>query len=107
VSPTLATWGCSIAKNLIKAGNDIFVWDINMDTRKPLKRKASAAESHDTVKKCQLVVLSVPGLPEIDDMQKGRNSVLAKPRRLPSIYTIPTFCIALFIDVGLRCVKKT
>ena len=51
-----------------------------MDARQPLKRKASAAEPHDTVKKCQLVILSVPGLPEIDDMQKGRNSVLAKPR---------------------------
>ena len=103
----MATWGCSIAKNLIKAGNDIFVWDINMDSRKPLKRKASAAETYDTVKKCQLVFLSVPRLPKIDDMRKSRNSVLVKIRRLPSIYTIPTFCIALFIDVGLRCVKKT
>ncbi len=72
--------GCGIAKNLIKAGNDIFVWDINMDTRKPLKRKASVAEPHGTVKKCQLVVLSVPGLPEIDAMPKGRKSVLTKPR---------------------------
>ena len=62
--------GCGIAKNLIKAGND----------RKPLKRKASVAEPHGTVKKCQLVVLSVPGLPEIDAMPKGRKSVLTKPR---------------------------
>ncbi len=51
-----------------------------MDTRKPLKRKAGVAEPHGTVKKCQLVVLSVPGLPGIDAMPKGRKSVLTKPR---------------------------
>ena len=65
---------------MIKAGNDIFVWDINMDTRKPLKRKASVAEPYGTVKKCQLVVLSVPGLLENDAMPKGRKSVLTKLR---------------------------
>ena len=51
-----------------------------MDARKLLKRKVSVTEPHARVKKCQLVVLSVRGLPEIAAMQKGRNSVLAKPR---------------------------
>ena len=50
-----------------------------MDTGKPLKRNVNVAEPHGTVKKCQLVVLSVPGLPEIDAMLKGRKSVLTEP----------------------------
>ncbi len=77
----LGNMGRGIVKNLIKAGNDVFVWDINEETRASYARTANISEPHDMARKCQLIIFVVPGSPEIDGMLKGKNSMLAIPRR--------------------------
>ena len=86
----LGNMGRGITKNLIKAGNDVFVWDISEDARKPYKQTATIAEPNEMAQKCQLIIFVVPGSPEIDALLKGKNSMLASPRRGLVMYDFTT-----------------
>ena len=86
----LGNMGRGIAKNLIKVGNDVFVWDIEAVARKPYERTATVAEPHEMARKCQMIIFVVPGSPEIDSMLKGKYSMLASPRRGMAMYDFTT-----------------
>lgn len=86
----LGNMGRGIAKNLIKAGHDVFVWDIAEEARRPYSEQATIAEPPAMARKCSLVIFVVPGSPEIDAMLKGRNSMLASPRRGLVLYDFTT-----------------
>ncbi len=86
----LGNMGRGIAKNLIKAGHDVFVWDISEETREPYTGKATIAKPAVMARKCSIVIFVVPGSPEIDAMLKGKNSMLANPRRGLVLYDFTT-----------------
>ncbi len=86
----LGNMGRGIAKNLIKAGHDVFVWDISEEAREPYAGSATIAEPANMARRCSIVIFVVPGSPEIDAMLKGKNSMLANPRRGLVLYDFTT-----------------
>lgn len=102
----LGNMGRGIVKNLIKAGNDVFVWDLNEETRASYARIANISEPHDMARKCQLIIFVVPGSPEIDGMLKGKNSMLANPRRGLVLYDFTTSDPVYTKKLARRAAKK-
>ena len=72
----LGNMGRGIAKNLVKAGNEVFVWDSSEAAREPFEDSATVAQPQDMAARCAMVIFVVPGSPEIDGMLSGRNSML-------------------------------
>lgn len=102
----LGNMGRGIAKNLIKAGNDVYVWDIAEAAREPHAKTATIAEPGEMARKCQMIIFVVPGSPEIDAMLKGRNSMLAKPRRGLVLYDFTTSDPTYTKKLARRAAKK-
>lgn len=86
----LGNMGRGIANNLIKAGNDVFVWDIQETARKPYAKTARIAEPVEMSQECAMIIFVVPGSPEIDAMLKGKNSMLSNPRNGLVLYDFTT-----------------
>ena len=86
----LGNMGRGIAKNLIKAGNDVFVWDISEAARAPFEQSATIAEPPEMAARCAMVIFVVPGSPEIDAMLSGRNGMLKAPRKGLVLYDFTT-----------------
>ena len=86
----LGNMGRGIAKNLVKAGNEVFVWDIAEAARAPFRATATVAEPHEMAAKCAMAIFVVPGSPEIDAMMTGRNSMLKRPRKGLVLYDFTT-----------------
>ncbi len=86
----LGNMGRGIAKNLAKAGHELFVWDIAEASRASFRRKATIAEPGEMASQCAMIILVVPGSPEIDAMMKGRDSLLKSPRKRLVLYDFTT-----------------
>ncbi|MBT3916530.1 MAG: NAD(P)-dependent oxidoreductase [Rhodospirillaceae bacterium] len=102
----LGNMGKGIAKNLIKSGNDVFVWDIAEAARKPYAKKATIVEPQEMSQKCAMIIFVVPGSPEIDAMMKGKESMLAKPRRGLVLYDFTTSDPVYTKKLARRAAKK-
>ena len=102
----LGNMGRGIAKNLIKAGNDVFVWDALEAARKPYAKTATIAEPFEMSQKCQMVIFVVPGSPEIDLMLKGKNSMLSKSKRGLVLYDFTTSDPVYTKKLATRAAKK-
>jgi len=102
----LGNMGRGIAKNLVNAGNDVFVWDIAEAARQPFSQTATVAEPAEMARKCRMIIFVVPGSPEIDAMLKGRNSMLARPRRGLVLYDFTTSNPAYTMKLARRAAKK-
>ncbi len=86
----LGAMGRGIARNLIKAGNEVSVWDIAEAACAPFSRTATLAEPREMAARCAMVIFVVPGSPEIDAMMKGRDSLLGAPRKGLVLYDFTT-----------------
>lgn len=102
----LGNMGRGIAKNLIKAGNDVFVWDIAESARKTFAKKARITEPAEMSQKCAMIIFVVPGSPEIDAMLKGKNSMLSNSRRGLVIYDFTTSDPVYTQKLARRAAKK-
>lgn len=86
----LGNMGRGIARNLIKAGDDVFAWDTDEAARAPFLGTATIAGPREMAAKCSMVIFVVPGSPEIDAMTRGRDSMLKAPRRGLVLYDFTT-----------------
>ena len=86
----LGNMGRGIARNLIKAGNSVFVWDLAELARKDFKTTATIAKPDEMSQKCSIIIFVVPGSVEIDKMLKGKNGILANPKRGLILYDLTT-----------------
>jgi 3-hydroxyisobutyrate dehydrogenase len=102
----LGNMGRGIAKNLIKAGNDVFVWDIAEAVRKPFARTATVAEPQEMAARCAMAIFVVPGSPEIDAMLSGRKSMLKAPRKGLVLYDFTTSDPVYTKKLARRAAKK-
>jgi 3-hydroxyisobutyrate dehydrogenase len=102
----LGNMGRGIAKNLIKAGNDVFVWDVAEAARKPYAKTATIAEPQEMSQKCAMIIFVVPGSMEIDAMLKGKNSMLTKPKRGLVLYDFTTSDPVYTKKLAKRAAKK-
>jgi 3-hydroxyisobutyrate dehydrogenase len=102
----LGNMGRGIAKNLIKAGNDVFVWDIAEAVRKPFARTATVAEPQEMAENCAMAIFVVPGSPEIDAMLSGRKSMLKAPRKGLVLYDFTTSDPVYTKKLARRAAKK-
>lgn len=102
----LGNMGRGIAKNLIKAGNDVFVWDLSETTRGGYAKTATIAEPQEMAQKCAMIIFVVPGSLEIDAMMKGKNSMLAKPKRGLVLYDFTTSDPVYTKKLARRAAKK-
>ena len=82
--------GSGVAKNLIKAGHDVYAWDTNKAVRKFFINKATIVEPHDMAGICAMIIFVVPGSTAIDAMLKGKNSLLKAPREGLVLYDFTT-----------------
>ena len=73
----LGNMGKGIAKNLIKAGNNVYVWDLEKEATKPFEKIAIILKPDEMSKICAIIIFVVPGSIEIDKMLKGKNSILS------------------------------
>lgn len=102
----LGNMGRGIAKNLIKAGNDVYVWDIAEAARAPFAGRATIAEPPEIAARCAMAIFVVPGSPEIDAMTKGRKSMLAAPRKGLVLYDFTTSDPVYTKKLARRAAKK-
>ena len=86
----LGNMGRGIAKNLAKAGHELFVWDIAEASCASFRGTATIAEPGEMALHCAMVIFVVPGSPEIDAMMKGRDSLLKSPREGLVLYDLTT-----------------
>ena len=86
----LGNMGRGIARNLIRAGNEMLVWDIAEAARAPFLRTATIVAPRDMAERCAMVIFVVPGSPEIDAMMGGRDSLLKAPRKGLVLYDFTT-----------------
>lgn len=86
----LGNMGRGIARNLIKAGNDVHVWDIAGAARAPFAESAIVAEPQEMAAKCAMVIFVVPGSAEIDAMLSGPRNMLKSPRNGLVLYDFTT-----------------
>jgi 3-hydroxyisobutyrate dehydrogenase len=102
----LGNMGRGIAKNLIKAGNDVYVWDISEAARKPYVKTATIAEPAEMANQCSMVIFVVPGSTEIDAMMKGKGSMLTNPKRGLVLYDFTTSDPVYTKKLARRAAKK-
>jgi len=86
----LGNMGRGIAKNLIKAGNRVFLWDIDEKACEAFEKTANVAAPNEMSRECSIIIFVVPGSIEIDKMLKGKNSILANPKRGLILYDFTT-----------------
>ena len=86
----LGNMGRGIARNLIKAGDSVFVWDLAELARKDFETTATIAKPDEMSQKCSIIIFVVPGSVEIDKMLKGKNGILANPKRGLILYDLTT-----------------
>jgi len=102
----LGNMGRGIAKNLIKAGNYVFVWDVSEAARRSFAKIATITEPAEMSQQCAMIIFVVPGSPEIDAMLKGKNSMLSKPRRRLVLYDFTTSDPVYTQKLARRAAKK-
>lgn len=102
----LGNMGRGVANNLIKSGNDVFVWDINEAARKPYANRATIAEPAEISRKCSMIIFVVPGSSEIDAMMKGKNNILTNPKRGLALYDFTTSDPVYTKKLARRAEKK-
>ncbi len=86
----LGNMGRGIARNLIKAGAEVFAWDIDEAARAPFLGTATIAGPPEMAARCAMVIFVTPGSPEIDAMMRGIDSMLKSPRRGLVLYDFTT-----------------
>jgi 3-hydroxyisobutyrate dehydrogenase len=102
----LGNMGRGIAKNLIQAGNDVYVWDTSEVARKPYVKTATIAEPAEMTNKCSMIIFVVPGSPEIDAMMKGKGSMLVNPKPGLVLYDFTTSDPVYTKKLARRAAKK-
>lgn len=102
----LGNMGRGIAKNLILAGHDVFVWDISEEARLPYNKTATIAEPAAMASECSMVIFVVPGSPEIDEMMKGDSDMLANPKSGLVLYDFTTSDPVYTKKLALRAAEK-
>ena len=102
----LGNMGRGIAKNLIKAGGDVFVWDVDQEVHTSYAQTATIAEPSDMAQKCQIIFFVVPGSLEIDALLKGKKSMLINPRRGLVMYDFTTSDPFYTKKLARRAAKK-
>ena len=86
----LGNMGRGITKNLIRSGNSVFVWDKSEKARNTFSKIATIATPHEMSEKCFIIIFVVPGSIEIDKILKGKDGILANPRRGLILYDFTT-----------------
>jgi len=86
----LGNMGRGIAGNLIKAGHETHVWDIDITAIEPFMLDATVSSPPEMAACCSLIFFVVPGSTDIDAMTKGRNGILARARRGLVLYDLTT-----------------
>lgn len=86
----LGNMGDGIARNLVKAGYDVLVWDIAEEARIKFGRVARSVQPAEMAALCNIIFLVVPGSNEIDEMLSGRGGMLANARRGLVLYDFTT-----------------
>jgi 3-hydroxyisobutyrate dehydrogenase len=102
----LGNMGRGIAKNLILADHDVFVWDIGEETRLPYAKTATIAEPAAMASECSMIIFVVPGSPEIDEMLKGDSDMLANPKSGLVLYDFTTSDPVYTRKLALRAAEK-
>ncbi len=102
----LGNMGRGIARNLSLAGHDLHVWDIAEAPRQPFCETATIAPPAEMARACAMIIFVVPGSPEIDAMLKGRDSMLARPRRGLVLYDFTTSDPTYTRKLARRAAKK-
>jgi len=86
----LGNMGGGIARNLIKAGHHVLVWDIADGAMNKFSRKATLSEPEKMVARCSIIFFVVPGTAEIERILNGPKGVLSQSRRGLIIYDLTT-----------------
>jgi 3-hydroxyisobutyrate dehydrogenase len=102
----LGNMGRGIARNLIKAGNDVLIWDLAEAACIAFGNKATITTPYEMSQKCSIVIFVVPGSVEIDALLKGKNSMLAKPKRGLVLYDFTTSDPAYTKKLARRAARK-
>ncbi|MEE2761331.1 MAG: NAD(P)-binding domain-containing protein [Pseudomonadota bacterium] len=86
----LGNMGRGIARNLIKAGHETYVWDTDVTAMEPFMLDATVSPPPEMAARCSLIFFVVPGSTDIEAMTKGRNGILARARRGLVLYDLTT-----------------
>lgn len=84
--------GRGIASNLIGAGFPMMLWDANPEALNPFRDNEGAdiREPAAMAEGCSVIFFVVPASPQIEDLLKGRNGILAHARKGLVLYDLTT-----------------
>ena len=104
----LGIMGKPMAKNLLKAGHDLVVYDI---VREPMDELAglgakTAASSKAVAEGCAVVITMLPNSPEVKEAVLGRNGVLEGARPGALIIDMSSIAPAATREIAEKCAAK-
>ncbi|MGH0051863.1 MAG: NAD(P)-binding domain-containing protein, partial [Sphaerochaetaceae bacterium] len=78
----LGIMGKPMARNLIKAGHDLVVYDINTENIEILQKDGASAGTSpaDVAGKCPLVITMLPNSPHVKSVVCGENGILSNSK---------------------------
>lgn len=104
----LGIMGKPMAKNLIKGGHDLVVYDINEDNIKELAANGAkpAASSKEVAEECRLIITMVPNSPQVKEVILGAEGVLEGAREGTIIVDMSSIAPIASQEVYKECAKK-
>lgn len=104
----LGIMGKPMARNLIKAGHELLVYDINKESVDELQEAgASAGESPaDVAGKCPLVITMLPNSPHVKSVVCGENGILSNAKEGLIVIDMSSIDPLVSQEVAASCAEK-
>lgn len=103
----LGIMGKPMAKNLLRAGHALTVYDISTSAVEELVREGgAAAKSPAEVAKCEIIVTMLPNSPQVKTVVMGENGVLCGAKKGTILIDMSSIDPAVSKEVFTECEKK-
>lgn len=104
----LGIMGCPMAKNLIKAGKKLMVYDIREERMTELVGEgASRGDSpKDVASRCETILTMLPNSPEVREVILGKNGVIEGVRSGSTVVDMSSIAPSVSVEVCTELQKK-
>ncbi len=104
----LGIMGLPMAKNLIKAGHELVVYDLGQDRVDALVKEGAAAgtSAADVASKCPLIVTMLPNSPHVKAVVCGESGILDGAKEGTIVIDMSSIAPLASQEVAAECAKK-
>ena len=102
----LGIMGKPMAKNLIKAGHELVVYDILEDTFNDFDESCAAASPKEVAEKCKLLITMLPNSPEVKEVVCGKGGILEAAKEGSILVDMSSIAPGVAQEVHKACAEK-